>query len=428
MGISCSVLPTGVGVASSVRGLAIVAHYRKFPSMSMSMLEPDITRAEKLVTQLLAIPGGSGDEGRVADFVTRQLRAAGVPEQAIRRDSAHRRSVHGGRTGNLVCRLPGTIRGPRRMLSAHMDTVPLGVGAKPRRRGNRLVPADATTALGADDRAGTAVVLATALEILRRRLDHPPLTLLFTVQEELGLFGARHVARGLLDNPRLAFNFDGSSPEEVTVGATGGYRLAIRIRGLASHAGVAPEKGISAIAIASLAIARLHHEGWHGRVEKDGAWGTSNVGVIRGGDATNVVTPEVEVLAEARSHDPDFRAKIVAAIEQAFHQAAREVRNSEGAEGGVRILGHLDYESFRLREDEPCVLAAEAAVRDAGGVPRRNISNGGLDANWLTAHGIPTVTLGTGAVHAHTTSEYLDLSLFHLACRVALRLAVGQYP
>lgn len=396
--------------------------------MPTPMVEPDLVRAERLVTQLLSIPGGSGRESRVADYLTRQLRAAGVPPGAIHRDSAHRRSIHGGQTGNLVCRLPGTVRGARRLLLAHMDTVPLGVGAKPVRRGDRLVPADSTTALGADDRAGVAVLLTTALEILRRRLDHPPLSFLFTVQEELGLFGARHVARGLLGNPRLAFNFDGSSPEEVTVGATGGYRLAIRIRGVASHAGVAPEKGVSAITIASLAIAQLHREGWHGRVEKDGAWGTSNVGVIRGGDATNVVTPEVEVLAEARSHNPQFRSRIVSAIEQAFHQAAREVSNCEGIGGEVTIQGRLDYESFRLRDDEPCVLAAEAAVRAAGAVPRRHISNGGLDANWMTAHGIPTVTLGTGAINAHTTSEYLDLAQFHLACRVALRLAVGQHP
>ncbi len=395
--------------------------------MSTSVAEPDLVRAEKLVTQLLSIPGGSGQEGRVADFITRQLRAAGVPARAICRDSAHRRSLFGGQTGNLVCRLPGTRRAFRRLLVAHMDTVPLGVGAQPVRRADRLIPADPRTALGADDRAGTAVLLATALEILRRRLDHPPLTFLFTVQEEVGLFGARHVARRLLGNPRLAFNFDGSSPEEVTVGATGGYRLAIRIRGLASHAGVAPEKGVSAIAVASLAIARLHREGWHGRIEKDGAWGTSNVGVIRGGEATNVVTPEVEVLAEARSHNPSFRAKIVATIERAFREAAKEVRNAEGSTGHVDIQGRLDYESFRLRDGEPCVLAAEAAIRDAGGVPRRNISNGGLDANWLTAHGIPTVTLGTGAMGAHTTSEYLDLVQFRLACRVALRLATGQY-
>jgi tripeptide aminopeptidase len=387
--------------------------------------EPDLARAEKLVAQLIPIPGGSGREGRVADFVERKLLAAGAPRSAIRRDQAHQRSVHGGETGNLVFRLPGTTRGPRRLLMAHLDTVPLAVGARPVRRGDELAPADAGTALGADDRAGVAVVLTAALEVLRRGLPHPPLVFLWTVQEETGLHGARHAGLGLLGNPRLAFNFDGRSPEEVTIGATGGYRMDLCVRGVASHAGVAPQRGVSAIAIAALAIARLHQEGWHGRVEKDGRWGTSNVGVIHGGDATNVVTPLVEVRAEARSHDPEFRAQIVAAIERAFRDAAGSVRNADGACGEVEVRGRLDYEAFRLADDEPCVLAAEAAVRATGGEPVRAISSGGLDANWLSARGIPTVTLGSGMVNAHTTAERLDLRLFRQACRIGLRLATG---
>ncbi len=387
--------------------------------------EPDLTRAEKLVLRMLALPGGSCREGRVADFIERRLIAAGATDAAIARDLAHRKSPCGGQTGNLVFRLPGTVRGPRRLLVAHLDTVPLCVGARPVRRGDTIVPADPDTALGADDRAGAAVVLTAALEILRRRLPHPPLTLLWTVQEEIGLLGARHATIGLLGHPRLAFNFDGNSPEDVTMGATGGYRMTIRVRGRASHAGVAPEKGISAIAAASLAIARLHQEGWHGRVEKDGRAGTSNVGVICGGHATNVVAPEVEVRAEARSHDPPFRARIVAAIARAFREAAREVRSADGETGDVAIQGRLDYESFRLADDEPCALAAEAALRALGGNPRRTISSGGLDANWLTARGIPTVTLGAGAVNAHTPAERLDLARFRLACRVGLRLALG---
>jgi tripeptide aminopeptidase len=229
----------------------------------------------------------------------------------------------------------------------------------------------------------------------------------------------------MLGRPRLAFNFDGGSPEQVTVGATGGYRMQIRVRGLASHAGVAPEKGVSAIAIASLAVAELHREGWHGLVIRDGACGTSNVGVIRGGDATNVVTPEVELHAEARSHDPAFRRRIVRAIQRAFREAARSVRNVDGVRGGVTIRGRLDYESFRLADDDPSLAAAEAAVRAAGGEPVRAISNGGLDANWLTARGIPSVTLGTGVANAHTTDERLDLRQFHQACRIASRLATG---
>ncbi len=309
---------------------------------------------------------------------------------------------------------------------AHMDTVPLCEGARPVVRGDYVAPREKTTALGADDRAGVAVVLHTALEILRRGLPHPPLTFLWTVQEEVGLFGARNLQMGMLGKPRLAFNFDGGSPEKITIGATGGYRMDIRVHGIASHAGNVPEKGVSAIAIASLAVARLHENGWHGLVEQDGRRGTSNVGVIRGGDATNVVTPFVELRAEARSHDPVFRRKIVRAIEHAFRDAAREVRNVADSTGRVEIDGRLDYEAFRLADNDPSILAAEAAVRAAGGEPLRAISNGGLDANWMTARGIPTVSLGCGQENPHTTEERLNLSQFRQACRIAIRLATDR--
>jgi tripeptide aminopeptidase len=99
------------------------------------------------------------------------------------------------------------------------------------------------------------------------------------------------------------------------------------------------------------------------------------------------------------------------------------VRNKFGACGKVQIDGRADYEAFELADDEPCVLAAEAAVRQTGGEPLRAISNGGLDANWMTAHGFPTVTLGCGQQNGHTTAERLDLDEFRRACRVALLLA-----
>ena len=385
--------------------------------------EPDAGRAEQLLLKLLAIPGVSGQEAGVARYIAGALRKAGAAAEWIRHDAAHRSGPHGGEVGNLILRLPGTSRGPRRMLVAHMDTVPLCRGVRPVVRGGFIVPAEKTTALGADDRSGVAVVLVAALEILRRRLPHPPLTLLWTVQEEIGLCGARFCRLAMLGKPQRAFNFDGSSPEEITIGATGGYRMGIRVRGVAAHAGVAPENGVSAVAIASLAVARLHRDGWHGRIEKDGRLGTSNVGVFRGGDATNVVAPEVEIRVEARSHDPAFRAEIVAAIETAFRDAAASVCNVEGVCGAVDVKGRLDYESFRLDESQPAVEAAKKAIRAVGGEPTLRISNGGLDANWLTARGIPTVTLGSGMSSVHTVEERLDRNAFRQACRMALRLA-----
>jgi tripeptide aminopeptidase len=379
--------------------------------------------AQRLLLELLAIRGKSGQESDVARYITDQLRNAGVAEEWIHTDQAHQRSPHGGQTGNLVCKLPGTLRGGRRLFMAHMDTVPLCVGAVPVVCGDVIQPADPSTALGGDDRAGVAVVLATALEVIRSNLPHPPLTFLWTVQEEVGLCGARFARLSSLGKPRLAFNFDGGSADKLTVGATGGYRLDIRIRGIASHAGNAPEEGVSAIAIASLAIAELHREGWHGRVQKGRRFGTSNVGVIQGGDATNVVTPSVEVRAEARSHDPAFRSQIVRKMEQTFRKAARSVRNVHGVGGKVEMEGRLDYESFKLPDDDPSVLAAETAIRALGGEPIRAIANGGLDANWMAARGIPTVSLGCGQIGLHTTDERLDLQQFRKGCSLALRLA-----
>ncbi len=227
----------------------------------------------------------------------------------------------------------------------------------------------------------------------------------------------------LLGKPKLAFNFDGGAAGKLTIGATGGYRMEIDVTGLAAHAGGAPETGISAIAIASLAIAKLVREGWHGRIEKNGRQGTSNVGVIHGGAATNVVTDHVQLRAEARSHDPKFRRQIVRAIEQAFRKAAAEVRNTSGKCGQVRFKGENDYEAFKLDAGEPSVLAAERAVRRVGLEPVRAISNGGLDANWMTAHGIPTVSLGCGQMNIHTTSECLNLEAYEQACQIALLLA-----
>lgn len=399
-------------------------------STSTPTPEPDLRRAEALLLKLLKITGPSCQEAKVARFVTDQLCHAGVPASAIETDQAHRRSRYQGDVGNLICRLPGTVRGPRRLFMAHMDTVPLCVGARPVKKGDWIVPADKKTALGADDRTGVAVVLSTALEIIRQKLPHPPLTLFLSVQEELGLFGTKNAKLSALGRPRLAFNFDGGPCEQITMGATGGYRMTADIHGVAAHAGCHPERGVSAITIASLAIAGLHRDGWLGKISKQGhskrrKTGTANVGVFSGGDATNVVTPLVQIRAEARSHDPNFRKQIVAAIEKAFTKAATSLKNEAGHCGSVEFDGHLDYESFILDENDPSLLACEAVVRSIGATPKRKISDGGLDANSMSTRAVPTVTMGAGQVEPHTVNERIELPQFRQACRVALRLATG---
>lgn len=397
---------------------------RKPPATNDS--PPNLTRAQQLVLELMAIPGKSGDEAGVANYIRGQLLAAGVAPEAIVTDNAHQHALIKGNTGNVILKLPGTIKAPRRMLSAHMDTVPICVGCQPKVDGDFVRSANPATGLGADDRAGAATILTAALEILENKLPHPPLTFCWFIQEEVGLYGARCVQKSLLGKPAMCFNWDGGACEKITIGATGGYRMSIEIEGLASHAGVCPERGVSAIAIASLAIADLTRDGWHGLIEKGKHRGTSNIGYIHGGEATNVVTDRVTLKAEARSHHPKFRGQIIKAIDKAFASAAKEIKSSEGKRGSVLIEGRLDYEAFLLDPKSDCVQLAEAAVTATGRQPQKAISNGGVDANWLNAHGIPTVTLGCGQMNVHTTSEMLDLTAYRDACRIALRLATAS--
>jgi tripeptide aminopeptidase len=399
---------------------------KKSPPRDSHPVELDLDAAFDRVMRLMRIPGKSGEEEDVARFVVDELRRVGAPAAAIQFDDAHRQSPLKGSVGNLVLSLPGTQRGPRRLLMAHLDTVPLCVGCKPVRKKDVVVSDDPHTGLGADNRAGCAVILTAALEILKRGLAHPPLTFLWAVQEEVGLHGSHYARLSKLRKPRLAFNWDGGPAEKLTIGATGAYRMTIEVKGLASHAGGAPEQGVSSISIAGLAIAELQKQGWLGDVRKRGRHGTSNIGVIEGGAATNVVPDRVRLRAECRSHDRDFRKEILDAFQTAFERAAGQVRSAVGVTGEASFQSQLDYDAFRLDDKEPCVLAAEAAVRAIGAEPMRAITNGGLDANWLTARGIPTVTLGCGQQNVHTTSEQLDVPAFERACRIALRLATAN--
>ena len=141
-----------------------------------------------------------------------------------------------------------------------------------------------------------------------------------------------------------------------------------------------------------------------------------------------MVPDRVRVVAEARSHRPTIRRRIVRQIEQAFRHAARQVRNQAGEAAHVKIDGRLDYESFCLPTDHPCIAAAAAAIRAIDRSPELAVANGGLDANWLTARGIPTVSLGCGQLNQHTAAESLDLDQFEDACRIALWLATAGEP
>ena len=399
----------------------------------MPQWEPPVDTAAAVdrLMRFLAVEGITGQEAAIGREVVAELKRLGVAGSAIKFDDANSRIPLPTQTGNLIVTLPGANDAPRLLFMTHLDTVPLCAGAVPTRKGNRIVPAG-PTALGGDNRTGVAVLVTLVETLLRHKLPHPPLTLLFTVREESGLFGARYLDPADLGGPKYGFNFDGKHAAELTIGAVGAERWEVEITGKAAHAGVAPEKGISATAIFSLALADIVRTGWFGKVIQGEKQGTSNVGNVAGADggcagqATNVVTDYVKVLGESRSHDPKFTKEITTAYKAAFRAAAEQVRDAEGRIGKVKFTSRLDYYPFRMKPTAPAVKHAKRAAEKLGLDSRLKIGNGGLDANWMNRHKIPTVTLGAGQNEIHTQNEFIDVNEFLAGCRMAVALAIEE--
>jgi tripeptide aminopeptidase len=396
--------------------------------MTANDLTVDRELAIGRLMRFLAVEGITGQEEAIGAEVVKALLEAGVPRSALRFDQARKRIPVPTQTGNLIVDLPGTGPGPRLLFMTHLDTVPLCAGAKPVLKEERIVPAG-RTALGGDNRTGVAVLVTMAAELLKQKLPHPPLTLLFTVREESGLFGAKHLDPADLGGAIMGFNFDGRVATDITVGAVGAERWEVEITGKASHAGVHPEKGISATMIAALAMTDVFRNGWFGKVVKDDKMGTSNVGSVgdadgrAAGQATNVVTDFVRITGESRSHDLEFATAITKAYSDAFQKACAEVKDDQGATGVVKFESRLDYYPFCLDETEAVYSHAKKAAESLGWTATTRIANGGLDANWVVRHGISTVTLGAGQNEIHTINEFVDLVEFERGCRMALALA-----
>jgi tripeptide aminopeptidase len=396
--------------------------------MSSSIAPVDEKAAVDHLMRFLAVEGLSGQEKAIGEAVCDELKKAGVPASAIRFDRVNERIPLPTQTGNLFVDLPGTRKGPRLLFITHLDTVALCAGAKPRREGDRIV-SDGTTALGGDNRTGCAVLVTLVETLLKHKLPHPPLSLLFAVREESGIQGCRYLDPADLNGATMGLNVDSRLASELITGAVGQEYWDVDIRGKAAHAGLAPEKGISAILVAAVALTEARRAGWFGQVVKGEKRGTSNAGVFGGkngkaaGDATNVVTDYVHVKGEARSPDLVFAHAIAEGFRDAFKKAQAEIRDASGAVAEVKFEASHAYPPFNLADDSPVVRHARRAAESIGMKPITVFSNGGLDANWLMKHGLPTVSIGAGQNEVHTVKEYVDLPEFATGCRLAVAFA-----
>jgi tripeptide aminopeptidase len=343
--------------------------------------------------ELVKIPVHSFRERLIADVIKTKLRDVGLD---FTEDNTGEKI--GGECGNIVARFPGDPSLPAIMFSAHMDRV-----ANP----GRIVPivrededritSEGDTILAADDVSGIVSILDGIRRVKASGVPRGDVECVFSVAEEVGLQGAFHLdVSGL--RARAAYVLDCGGPLGTLVrGAPTQYTFQITISGLASHAGMAPEKGLNAINVGSHALASLRE----GRLSPVT---TSNFGVIRGGEATNIVCDRLEIRGEARSHDEAELNAYLGEVDSVF----RAVCGARGA--GLEIERHLEYPSFEVKEDDPAIALASRAMRGLGIEPLTVISGGGQDGNHFNARGITAVGVATGYDKVHTEREEQSIS------------------
>ncbi|HEY2106963.1 MAG TPA: M20/M25/M40 family metallo-hydrolase [Candidatus Binataceae bacterium] len=369
-------------------------------------------RLKNILLDLIRIDSHSRRERACAMRLKREMEQVGA---ACRFDNAAEKVR--GEVGNLIARIEGTVPGaPALLICAHMYTVSPGEGVKPIVEGD-IIRTDGTTVLGGDDKSGCAIICETLHQLREQQIPHGPIEAVFTVCEEIGLLGAKHLDLSMVQ-AREGLVYDSDAPGYLFIRAPGAKALRFTVSGLEAHAGMAPERGLSAIKIASEAIAAMRL----GRIDSET---TANLGLIEGGRALNIIPNQVIVRGEARSRDDAKLERQVAHMIQCFEDAvARHSVTLDGRQfsAGLQYTAHTEYEAMNLPEDAPIVRKVVEAARRAGRVVKPEAMGGGCDANILNRRGFVVANLGTGMRDIHTVREWLNINDMISTTEVTLEL------
>lgn len=368
----------------------------------------DDERLLKTFLDLVRIPSPSGHEAKAAAYCKSALEACGC---TVKIDDAASRI--GSDTGNLYAELAGTAPGSL-IMTAHLDCVQPCEGVAPRIE-DGVIKSDGTTVLGGDDKVGVAAILEAVRTLVDEGGAYPTVKVVFSVQEELGCNGAGALNVGSFDEGEPCYVFDGEGDVGMAcLAAPYHYTFTATFAGKASHAGVAPEDGISAINTAALAIETMRAADMLGAV---GAYCASNIGTISGGTANNVVAPVCIMTGECRA----IEKAQVTRVHDAMDRMMREAAERTGAR--VDIAWNLEYPGFKLAEDAPAVTLFNRAAASVGLEPATVLSAGGTDANRYIERGVEPLVVSTGMTNFHSVDEYLKVEDLQNTAKLALALA-----
>ncbi len=348
-------------------------------------------RLVKEFMELVQVDSETKYEAEIAKVLKEKFEQLGVK---VVEDDTMAETGHGA--GNLICTLEGTKAGVDPIyFTSHMDTVVPGKGVKPAIKDGYIVT-DGTTILGADDKAGLAAMFEAIRVLKEQNIQHGTIEFIITVGEESGLVGAKVLDPSMM-TAKFGYALDSDGKVgNIIVAAPTQAKIKATIHGKTAHAGVAPEKGVSAITIAAKAVAKMPL----GRIDEET---TANIGRFEGGTQTNIVCDRVDILAEARSLEPKKMEEQVEKMKEAFESTAEEMGGR--AEVDIEVM----YPGFKFADGDEVVEVAKKAAKRIGRESELLTSGGGSDANVIAGHGIPTVNLAVGYEEIHTTNEKMPM-------------------
>jgi len=356
-------------------------------------------RIIEIFREVATIPGLSGEERQMADYIHSFVRRIGLNSHE---DHSHK--LWNGNAGNVLCPIGN---GGAFLMSAHMDT-PRPTKDTKIVVDHEKITSDGTTALGVDNRAGVTVLLYTLEKIAKHNIPVKDCTITFMTCEETTLGGSMNIP--LPDDIKMGFVFDSSlRPGNFVYESCGAVAFTAAIHGKASHSGIAPEKGIHAIRAAAAALNNLPI----GRVDETT---TINVGTIRGGEAMNVVPALAVLEGEVRSMNWNKIETLVEEVKTIFEQSVQQFGAS------VDFTWRWDFTPYSIASDEPVFKQIAQAINNVGLKPTPHVSWGGSDANSLNRRGVRSVNIGIGAQNPHANTEFIYLEDFQKAADIALEV------
>ena len=353
-------------------------------------MQIDPHKLVKLFLELAQIDAVSRQERPVADYIIHYLSQLNMP---VEEDDTGPKIQ--GNCGNLITRrFPDQSGSSPVLLMAHLDTVSSTAQLKPVIE-QGIIHSDGTTILGGDNRAGVALILYILTELATRNLSHRNLEIVFSVAEEVGMYGASHLDFSRIHS-REGYVLDCSHKPGGYVAVTPtAIDFKVDFIGRAAHSGVNPDNGINALSMAIEVLANFP-------VGQLDSQTVSNIGIINGGTAINIVPERVSIVGEIRSFNQEK-------INSLRHQFEADFTGATQKYGG-RIESNFatGFQGFKLNH-QTAVKRLEAAFIQLGLTPTPLTYFGGSDANVLNSRGITAVNLGIGVKNPHSYQEQIAI-------------------